>query len=357
MRLVIDATGAELGGIHTYARHLISAWRRTTDDDLHVLTPANGIEGVDPNGLHLYPVPARPPALLRRPVAQTRLVSRLVDDLSPDAVLAAHPATTLLHPGVPLVVVVHDLRHELRPAQFSRVRRLSRALAYERSYRLADGFVAISQRTLDDLHRLHPATASRRASVVHHGADHADGWSDVAPHGSAVTFAHHSNKNLDLVLDAWSMLPGAPPLRVLGVAPERRPGLEAELRRRRLLHVEPAPYLSDEEFEAALAGASAIVFPSDFEGFGLPIVEGMRRGVPVVIGPDAACLEVAGGHAFAMTAFTASELARATLDALASSEAQREAARAYAERFTWERSVTATRLLLASVSSAARGPG
>ncbi len=356
MRLVVDATAAEFGGIHTYARHLLAAWRRTTEDELHVLTPAAGIGGLDPTGLTLHPVEAGRPRMLRRPVAQTRLIRRLVRDLSPDAVLALHPATTLLDPRVPLVVVVHDFRHELRPEQFSLGRRLSRGLAYRRSYRLADGFVAISARTLGDLRALHPETASRPSAVAHHGADHADGW-PVDLTAPAVTFAHHSNKNLDLVLDAWALLPDATPLRVLGVSPERRPALEADLHRRGLPQVELSPYLSTHDYEAAVASASAIIFPSDFEGFGLPIVEGMQCGVPVVIGPDPACLEIAGGHAFATHAWTASALADATIRALTATAEQRAAAMAYAAGFTWQRSVHQTRALVSTVLGRAPGAG
>lgn len=354
MRLVIDATAAEFGGIHTYARHLLVAWRRTTEDELHVLTPASGIGDLDPTGLTLHPVKAGPPKMLRRPFAQTRTIRKLVRDLSPDAVLALHPATTLCDPGVPLVVVVHDFRHELRPEQFSRGRRLSRGVAYDRTYRLADGFVAISARTLGDLHTLHPETASRPSTVAHHGADHAEGW-PVDFSAPAVTFAHHSNKNLDLVLDAWALLPVAAPLRVLGISAARRPALEAVLRRRGLPHVELSPYLSTHDYEAAVASASAIVFPSDFEGFGLPIVEGMHCGVPVIIGPDPACLEVAGGHAFAAQSWTAKALADATIQALTATSEQRVAATAYAAGFTWQRSVHQTRALVSTVLG--RAPG
>ena len=46
-----------------------------------------------------------------------------------------------------------------------------------------------------------------------------------------------------------------------------------------------------------LADAELVVFPSDFEGFGLPVVEGMLLGKPVVLGPEPATNEVAGGHA------------------------------------------------------------
>ncbi len=70
-----------------------------------------------------------------------------------------------------------------------------------------------------------------------------------------------------------------------------------------------------------------IVFPSDFEGFGLPVAEGMRLGKAVVIGPERATTEVAGGHAFVMADWTADALADAVRAAEAMTDEQRAAAR------------------------------
>jgi glycosyltransferase involved in cell wall biosynthesis len=111
-----------------------------------------------------------------------------------------------------------------------------------------------------------------------------------------------------------------------------------------------APYVSSEEHAAHLGAASVVVLASDFEGFGLSVVEGMRIGVPVVIGPEPAMLEVAGGHAFAMTEWTPAEVARATCEALAADAGAITAAAEHAATFTWARTVSETRALLASVS-------
>ena len=58
-----------------------------------------------------------------------------------------------------------------------------------------------------------------------------------------------------------------------------------------------------------LAEADLVVFPSDFEGFGLPVVEGMLLGKPVVLGPEPATNEVAGGHAAVAADWTPAALA------------------------------------------------
>ena len=327
MRLLIDALPADFGGIRTYAEHLIAAWAQT-DDEVHVVVAADSDLPV-PVGVVAHRIVLRGPRSLARAAAQSRHLPRLARELGPDAVLATLPSTTMRPLGVPLVVVVHDLRHDLRPDQFSGSQRLLRRISYGRGYALADAHLAISQRTLTDLHTTHPATRATPSAVVHHGADHVVGW--PAPAGTrvgpAVTFAHQVNKNLDLVRDGWRLLgPDAPNLIVLG-----------------------APYVSQEELEATFGSASVVVLASDFEGFGLPVLEAMRLGIPVVIGPEPAMREVSGGHACEMTAWTPEEVARAARDALAADAATIRAALDHAATFTWARTVDETRALLTSV--------
>jgi glycosyltransferase involved in cell wall biosynthesis len=96
------------------------------------------------------------------------------------------------------------------------------------------------------------------------------------------------------------------------------------------------------------------VFPSDFEGFGLPVVEGMLLGKPVVVGPDEAVLEVAGGHAAVMSGWTSSALADAVRAGLAMSPDQLAAARAHAAEFTWERTTRQSRAAVVAAARSAR---
>ena len=92
-----------------------------------------------------------------------------------------------------------------------------------------------------------------------------------------------------------------------------------------------------------------VVFPSDFEGFGLPVVEGMLLGKPVVLGPEPATNEIAGGHAAVAADWTAAALADAVRRARAMTSGELEAARAWAATFTWERTIRQTREVLAGL--------
>jgi glycosyltransferase involved in cell wall biosynthesis len=348
MRVLVEALCAEFGGIRTYVDNLLPAWSAVApDDEVHVMVQADS-SIVVPASLVRHDISVRGPQTLGRPLAQTRHVTRLVRELRPDVVLATLPSTTVRRLDVPLGVVVYDLRHELRPGQFAASRRVLRWASYGRGYATADGFVSISGRTLTDLHTLHPSTADRPAVVAHLGADHVDAWPHADPSGRVVAFAHHSNKNLDLVLDGWQLLgDSAPELLVLGVSAEQRTTVQTGVARRGLAGaVTLAPFLGEADFRRTLAGAALVLFPSDFEGFGLPVVEGMRLGIPVVIGPEPATREVAGGHAFEMATWEPEELARAVRDGLAATPGRLAAARDHAARFTWANTVTRTRELL-----------
>jgi glycosyltransferase involved in cell wall biosynthesis len=190
---------------------------------------------------------------------------------------------------------------------------------------------------------------------VHLGGDHVLAWPAPRRTGPAVGFAHHTNKNPDLLFDAWALLGAdAPPLTLLGVGSARREAIAARVAALGLSErVELAPFLPDEEFHRVFASAGMVVFPSDFEGFGLPVVEGMLLGKPVVLGPEPATNEVAGGHACVAPDWTAAALADAVRRALAMGDAELSAAREWAATFTWERCIRQTRDVLAGLAGLA----
>lgn len=352
MRIVIDALCAEFGGIRTYVEHLLLAWPDLyPDDEVHVMLRAGST--LETPGLHRHELTIRKPDVIGRPWAQTNQMHRLCAEIKPDVVLATAPTTDVRRPAAPLMVVILDLRAEILPDQFSRGRRLLRWASYGRSYHLASGFIAISQRSLDDLHRLHPKTAERPGTVAYLGSDHVHNWPTPTDSGPAVAFAHHTNKNPDLVIDAWAQLARegqAMPLIFLGVSGELRPALEQRIAQHGLDEVITlSRFLPDDEFHRVITSASMIVFPSDFEGFGLPIVEGMALGKPVIIGPDAGCLEVAGSHAEVIGSWTAEALAEAVLRARQHTPEQTTAAAAWAAHFTWHETVVRTRAALAEL--------
>lgn len=357
MKVFVDAMCAEFGGIRTYVEHLLGGWHELhPEDEVHVALRAGST--LPTPGLVRHELPVRRPDVLGRPWAQATAMHRLVRRERPDVVLATAPTTDPRRIGAPLAVVILDLRAEILPDQFSRARRLLRWASYGRSYRLAAGFLAISQRSLDDLHRLHPDTTRVPGVVAHLGADHVLGWPAPSRTGPAVAFAHHTNKNPELLLHGWAELVRRGhelELLLLGVSGGLRDtltGLIEQLDLGRLVRL--APFLDHGEFEATFAAASMVAFPSAFEGFGLPIVEAMLLDKPVVIGPDAGSMEVAGGFASTMAAWTAEAFADAAEDALARDPAALRSAHEWAAGFTWLHTISTTRDALSRLAGPAR---
>src|SRR5581483_3199010 len=99
-------------------------------------------------------------------------------------------------------------------------------------------------------------------------------------------------------------------------------------------------YLDDQAVAAAYASATATVYPSLYEGFGLPILESMAAGTPVICGDNSALRETAGDAGLVVDPRDAGAIAAAMLrliDDPSHGEALSQAGRERAATFSWER--------------------
>jgi len=226
--------------------------------------------------------------------------------------------------------------------------------------------IAISQSTRRDLVEL-LGVADAKIDVVPQGIAAPPG---VAPPPEAQVRARFQLGERRVVLSLSAKRPHKNVAALLGalarIPPDRRPLLvlpgyptwhEAELRERaRALGITAdvrfAGWVSDEEVEGLWAVADAFVFPSLYEGFGLPLLEAMARGVPVACSNASSLPEVAGDAALLFDPRDDAAIA-AALERLLGDRALRERLRARGlgrvREFTWERTA---RLTLASYSRA-----
>jgi glycosyltransferase involved in cell wall biosynthesis len=228
-------------------------------------------------------------------------------------------------PRAPLVVTVHDLALLRHPSAFPRWHRTTGALALRGGVRAADAVVAVSAFTRDELVALLDVPVER-IRVVPNGVDPVFTTVGPAADGDYVLAVGtlEPRKNLAAALEA-ARLAGVE-LRVAGAAGWGGVGTEGWVG-------EP----TDDELAALLRGARCLVYPSLYEGFGIPVLEAMACGTPVVTSRGGATEEVAGGAAVLVDPRDPASIAAGIEEADRRRDSLVEVGRARASMFTWRR--------------------
>lgn len=361
--LVVGVDGRELQGRPTgtgrYLRNLLRRWAGGADrlvvffdgtppPDPVLQAPAVETRGVGPGG-------TRGVTWLERHLPGPAAEAGLDVFFGPAYVCS-------LRLAVPRVIAVHDLSFRSLPGDFSTIDGLRRRTLVGASLSVASGVLACSDFTRRELLAWHPGVAGR-VRVVPLGPD------DDLPPGPPRALARRglvggprllsvgavfNRRRLPVLIEAVARLRRRWPGLALDVVGDNRThprlDLEALVERHGLARsVSLLGFASEEELARRYAAADVAVFLSEYEGFGLPALEALSRGVPVVAARRPALDELFGEASLLVEPSDAGEVAAAVDrlladDALRAEQARR--GRALAARFSWERTAAETRRVL-----------
>jgi glycosyltransferase involved in cell wall biosynthesis len=328
----------ELGGSESAARDLLCALARGGTLPYRVFLPRvapDGGEGLPSEVVREY----RASRTIRgRLAAMTLAAARpgpLVRRLS--GAEALHYPLTIRIPPVrtPTAVTLHDVQHLDLPQLFSRSERAFRRLAYHRSARSAQ-LVIVPSAFVRDRAEETLGLDRGRIRVIHHGIDHERFSPGSAAREPFLLYPARPwpHKNHARLYEAFALLRrDRPDLKLVltggGHSGETPDGVAV------------VGNVGIDELVSLYRRASALVFPSLYEGFGLPPLEAMACGCPVACSVAASLPEVCGDAARYFAPDEPEEIAAAVAEVLADPGPWSERGIEQAAGFTWERSARA----------------
>jgi glycosyltransferase involved in cell wall biosynthesis len=345
------------GGIGTYVRHLLPALREVQPelalsvfharfdgrppqelDELRTIDLDRGIRSLYP----LWNWAGKPPL---PPPLDT---ADVIHATSPVAI----PPTGA---NQRLVVTVHDLAFRIYPRAYPPAWRMLHRTGLRRALRKAAAIIAVSRSTASDVARL---------GGVHEGSIHVVPLAGSLPIGTEdpagvlerlriekpyLLFVGtlEPRKNLVRLIRAYRRMALRLPhsLVLAGPLGWRSDGIRRELAARGHGRIVTTGRVSEADLDALYRGADAFVYPSMYEGFGLPVLDAMARGVPVVTSNNSSLPELVGNAAVQVPPGSTASIATALEGLLNDPEERSRLSAAGLEKareYSWERTARAT---------------
>ncbi|HTX81749.1 MAG TPA: glycosyltransferase family 1 protein [Streptosporangiaceae bacterium] len=369
--ILIDARVNAMEGAHGIARSVmkLTAHLARDDDDLTVRVLANT------GRPQIFPLADLPP---RAHVVETDIgpgavhrcleLARLIRSTGAGVMYIPYPTFTPLIRPCPVVVTLHDCTIE-RDVRFagSWHRQAQLTVATRAAVRRAAAVTAPSEASLADIRRHYPSAPN--PALVPNGVDLTQ-FSAVPADSVAVARqryalpdqfilaigAHRPHKNHEVLVRALAELPAHMSVVIVGyVDPSFQqplPGLIARLGLESRVRLVPG--VADSLLPAVYRAASVFAFPSLAEGFGMPVLEAMASGIPVVASDIPPVAEVTGSAATLVSPTDVAAWASAVTAMLADPALARrrcEAGAAIARSLSWERGAAALRSVLMAVAT------
>ena len=296
---------------------------------------------------------------LRKKIIARRSYNRILRE-KPDVIHPTYYYSSLRNLNqrikTPTVLTVYDLIHERFPAQmdpYGKQVKLKK-MALER----ADAIICISESTKADLQKYY-RIPDERITVIHLGCEfNAIQNPPEAAERPYLLYVGERNfyKNFERTAEAFAKVHQAHPelqLRCIG-------GQEFSAAENRMFHehgiqdsITRAGHIEDGLIQKVYAQAVAVVYPSLYEGFGIPILEGMTCGTPVLTSNRSSMPEVAGDAAILFDPYSCDQIAEAMMAVVEDAGLRQrliEAGRKRAQSFSLTKSANATLEVYQSVS-------
>lgn len=326
LRIAIDAhsVGTQLAGNETYATNLIEALAEVDPVNSYTLyvtrrEAMDRFAGRWPNFSVSRTLPHTP--IVRIPLTLSAELRR-----NPVDVLHVQFTAPPFVP-CPLVVSIHDLSFEHLPQTFKRRSRMQLRLTVRRSARRAARILALSESTRQDIIKTYGIPAERVTTIPLAAAAH---FAPVTDEKELERVRHTYGITEDYILAVGSIQPRKNLTRLVfaysRLRDERRGvklpklvlvGKKAWLYGETLRAIEQSgvgnqilvtDYVSEADLPALYSGALCFVYPSYFEGFGLPPLEAMKCGTPVIVGDRTSLPEVVDDAALMVNPFDEAEI-------------------------------------------------
>jgi glycosyltransferase involved in cell wall biosynthesis len=307
LEVVVDGVGLERprAGVGVYTTQILHA--------MSVDRPDCRLTVFGPPGAFIHVPNSR-----YRPLPRGRLIGRhlqwpaRIRQLKPDAYFGPAGVMPLGDVGCPSVITIHDLAIYRNARWFPARQPLSTRFVVPRSVLRADVVIAVSENTADDVVDIFGIPRSR-VQVVPHGV--ASSFTPMSAEDLAVARAKlglpdrfilfvgtiEPRKNLETLLEAWAMMRDRPDLVVVGGWGWRYEPIRERMSRMGpgLHHIEG---LDPEDLPAVYNLARALAHPAWYEGFGLPPLEAMACGTPVLVSDRSSLPEVVDGAGLLVSA-------------------------------------------------------
>lgn len=357
----IDARKVQDFGIGTYIRNLVRNLAEIDRENRYVLfTGTPGLEILKglPENFRLV-LERAPVYSVRELVALSWKLFRLKLDLYH----ATHYVLPAVVPGR-VVVTIHDIIHLLYPEFLpSRLAFLYAQRMLRRSLLRANRIIAVSQNTKADLMH-HFEVDGRKIQVVYNGVDETfrrrlppadlERWlRDLGlrrPYLLFVGNPEKAHKNLDRVVQALARALKIHPFEGNLVCVGDRGSAQFKIRQRAeqcgvAERLQFLGHVAEEALPAIYQGAMLFLYPTLYEGFGLPVVEAMASGVPVITSNTSSLKEIAEGYAHLVDPLNLDAMARAIAHCMADEKHRASLAKLGLRRsqdFRWDRTAEKT---------------